>query len=418
MNWLNYLLEANLYVAIFYGCYWLLLRNHTFYTANRLYLVLTTMLSFALPFIQLGFLRPAVNVEPVAAVAVAAQSSTDMFMVYGYWLAAAAFALLFLFKVLSLLKLAYHGQKTQHDDYILVKLAHGQTAFSFFRYLFISNDQPLSDTILHHELVHIRQKHSVDVVLFELLKIVSWFNPVLYLAQRSLKELHEFIADEETARHQADTETYAMYLLKNAYGLPATELSNSFFNKNLLKIRILKLHQNPSGSLARLTYLIALPVCAGMLCASTLAFSKSYSAIDLLPKRDTAEKLRLVPGEVKMLKLTPVQDDKKKKSPSTKEAKSGQVTEVRFPPPRVIKDEKKASKAKNVKFPPPVVKADKKAAPSKKVEEIRIEEPEPNPEAVKEVKIKLLPPPPPPAKSVTKRPPPPPPVPPVKKEDK
>src|SRR6185437_1894458 len=67
------------------------------------------------------------------------------------------------------------------------------------------------------------------------------------------------------------------------YGLSGSSITHSFFNYNLLKKRIIMLHQKRSGSLARLKYLLAIPICGGLLCASTLAFSKTYGWVDIAP---------------------------------------------------------------------------------------------------------------------------------------
>jgi outer membrane biosynthesis protein TonB len=114
--------------------------------------------------------------------------------------------------------------------------------------------------------------------------------------QRSLKTVHEYIADEQTAAYENDALTYSSFLVSNAYGLSGSSISNSFFNYNLLKKRIIMLNQKRSGNLARLKYLATLPVCAGLLCASTLGFSKTYGLIDLAPQKttDTIKKLKLV----------------------------------------------------------------------------------------------------------------------------
>jgi len=68
MNWLHYLLEANLYLAVAYSCYWLLFRKQTFYTANRIYLLVSTVLCFVIPLVQVG------RYEPPKAVAQAPQT--------------------------------------------------------------------------------------------------------------------------------------------------------------------------------------------------------------------------------------------------------------------------------------------------------------------------------------------------------
>ncbi len=162
--------------------------------------------------------------------------------------------------------------------------------------------------IIKHELVHIRQKHSADIIFIEILKIVNWFNPFIYLLQYSLREIHEYIADEQTAATETDTLTYSSFLVNNAYGLGGSSITHSFFNYNLLKKRIIMLHQKRSGSLARLKYLLAIPICGALLCASTLAFSKTYGWVDIAPhathRINPANKSAQVPEPIRRLLLT------------------------------------------------------------------------------------------------------------------
>jgi len=108
--------------------------------------------------------------------------------------------------------------------------------------------------------------------------------------------VHEFIADAETAGLENDNDTYTDFLISNAYGITQNSLTNSFFNKNLLKRRITMLYQKKSGKGARLKYLLALPLTAGLLCASTMAFTaKTYGLVDLAPaKTNIKEPIKLV----------------------------------------------------------------------------------------------------------------------------
>lgn len=167
----------------------------------------------------------------------------------------------------------------------MVYVNEENTAYSFFNYLFIGKNTSDINTITRHELVHIQQKHSADILFTELVKIISWFNPLVYQLQNSLKAIHEYIADAQTAASDEDKLTYSTFLLNNAYGLQGLPVSNSFFNYNLLKNRITMLNQKRSGNLAGLKYLITMPLCAAMLCASTLSFSKDYGFVDLLPRK-------------------------------------------------------------------------------------------------------------------------------------
>ncbi|MES2268892.1 MAG: M56 family metallopeptidase [Bacteroidota bacterium] len=300
MSWLHYLIEANIYLGVFYLCYCLLLNGDTHYMLGRVYLIFSCIIAFVLPFTQLGILKPVIPeiaiAEPVTQVTVLPvhtqklaapvyQFTFDDAMLYLYIAGVTVAVFILMFRLGKLYILTRKNQALNTDSYKLVKLNGENTAFSFFNYLFIGNNVPRPETIIAHELVHIRQKHSADIIFLELVKVFNWFNPFIYLIQRSLKTIHEYIADEQTAAREQDALAYSSFLLNNAYGIQGNSIAHSFFNYNLLKKRIIMLNKNRSGKLARLKYLAALPLCAGMLCTSTLVFSKDYGLIDLAPQK-------------------------------------------------------------------------------------------------------------------------------------
>lgn len=305
MNWLHYLLEANLYLVVFYTGYCLFLNKETYYTLNRAYLLLSCILSFLLPIIQIGALKPVesgiVNVVLLAPsglksvttedspVSFLTRITVDDVLLYTYLLGVLALALILIFKIFRLIKMTRTAIALVDNKYKLIGIDGSNTAFSFFNYLFIGTKTAGSDIIIRHELVHIRQKHSADIIFMELIKIINWFNPFIYLMQVSLKTVHEYIADEQTAAHETDALAYSSFLVNNAYGLNGSSITHSFFNYNLLKKRIIMLNQKRSGNLARLKYLMTVPICAAALCASTLGFSKTYALIDLAPQHDAAD---------------------------------------------------------------------------------------------------------------------------------
>lgn len=301
MNWLHYLLEANIYLAVFYAGYCLFLNKETHYTLNRVYLLLSCIISFILPLIQVGALKPAdalaqqsyVTITPAASNVitsplvnykpVASHITLPDAVWYVYLTGIAVLSVLLIIKIVRLIKMTTNAKTLAGDSYKLVGLNDSNAAFSFFNYLFIGTKTAGSELIIQHELVHIRQKHSADILFIELLRIINWFNPIIYLLQVSVKTVHEYIADEQTANQGTDALTYSSFLVDNAYGLNGPSITHSFFNYNLLKKRIIMLNQKRSGNLARLKYLVAVPICGGLLCASTLAFSKNYALIDLAP---------------------------------------------------------------------------------------------------------------------------------------
>ncbi|MDT3405042.1 M56 family metallopeptidase [Mucilaginibacter terrae] len=290
INLLQYLLEVNVYLALAYGGYWLLLRRQTFHSANRAYLLASALLCFAIPLVQISFARPApvpvtqvltqavfTEVMQMATPAPQPQAIFEPFRaITALYIAGAILGFVLLCaKLYRLLKLIFTSQREQRDGYTLVFVPGTLSPFSFMRFLFAADEEQLQPVILKHELVHITQKHSYDVLFTELLKIICWFNPAVYLLQNSLKALHEFEADRLTAE-KTEQDGYVDFLIAQACQNNGLSFANHFSEKQLLKSRIMKLYQKRSGSLARLNYLMALPLCAGMLCASSAAFSKDY----------------------------------------------------------------------------------------------------------------------------------------------
>ena len=413
MNWLIYLAEANAYLVIFYLVYSLLLAKDTHYQLSRAYLLLSSLVAFVLPLVQLNFLKPTIYVYAAQSYELEPTQTPiwQNMLFYGYLTGVCVVLALFILKLIQIKRLTQSNTRINKTDHHIIRLDESNTGFSFFNYLFIGSDVADEPLIIRHELVHIRQKHSADVVFTELLKAVNWFNPVVYLLQDSIRTVHEYIADEQTAQSTDNTIAYASFLIDNAYGQGGPAITHSFFNHNLLKKRIIMLDQKRSGNLARLKYLVAVPLCAALLTESTLGFSKSYGIIGIGTqevKVDTAKKTgvkdaRQVPPP------PPLQKRPGKRLPPPPPAppvKSGEqvvkidpraprpdISKVKFPPPVVTKDVSPKSPRKasdQVKFPPPVVKKDiSPKSPRKASDQVKFPRPP-----------RTLPPPPPPAPPV------------------
>ncbi len=275
METISYLLKVNLYWVLFYGWYWLMLRNHTFFKLNRFFLVISLLLSLLLPLIE--FPEIVTLAAPVhnnisgyySSPQTVIQSADDQL----HW---ETFAFVFYAGIASclLLKLLrgfYHlgllirnGERLQFENYTLVLLPEsspqspGAGSFSFFNWLIVSSqdyDRNL-DTIIQHETVHIRQFHSFDIILIEVLKILFWFNPVLWLYKSSIREVHEFLADEQAENR----DSYAAFLVSYAQKNSVAFITNQFFNASLLKDRVRMLYKNRTSNRLIYQYLVVVPV--------------------------------------------------------------------------------------------------------------------------------------------------------------
>jgi beta-lactamase regulating signal transducer with metallopeptidase domain len=290
MNALDYLLKANLYGLLFVGCYWLFLRRHTFFNLNRFYLLTAAILSLVLPMTSLptqtveivptdwpvpvGVINlPVVSVATTPVQPTQATSTTDWetMALFAYILIAALLVVRLAVRVGRLFWLIYRSKQQVYADYILVEApkaansASESPTFSFFRYLVINPADTQNELIIRHELVHIRQYHSADVLGLALLRALFWACPALWFIDRMLRQVHEFLADREASQ---PTE-YARFLVEYAFGLQPDALTKGFFNPSLLKQRIQMLYQTATPRWALGKYTLVLPLVLGLLAMTT-----------------------------------------------------------------------------------------------------------------------------------------------------
>ncbi len=283
MNSLNYLLQTNLYLILFMGFYTLVLRNETFFRQNRIFLNVSIILSFVIPFINSPWFRELFITQRIRESAImptqyiydtvmvgvneeaAAWSMADL-LIWIYIGGAAIFFLRFLVKLILLRS--------------NLKVEKG-SAFSFFNQLVVDRELPDAETIIDHEKVHMREWHSADIILTEIAAILNWFNPIVYLYKKEIRHIHEFIADEEAADLMHSKSNYALLLFSNTMGVDPNLLSNNFFNKSLLKRRIIMLYKNKSRSTGLWKYGFSAPLFAIMLIVSAAAASSENNALSI-----------------------------------------------------------------------------------------------------------------------------------------
>jgi TonB family protein len=313
MNLLHYLVQVNLYLVLFYGFYRLLLFGETFYALNRAYLVGSAVLSFGIPFwysdyIQSFFITQKVNevfytvLSPVVfGIRASAENPFTWYdLLKIFYVSCTVFlAIKLIFNLLQLKKLLKNTP---------AHAKHG-VGFSFFNFVFVDKDLQKCEVVLEHEFVHIRQLHSADVMLFELIAVLCWFNPVVYFYKKSIKNIHEFIADDIASRLEPTKADYAMLLFSQQFGLNPHQLTNSFFNHSTLKRRIEMLQKPRSRKIALLKYGFTAPLFALMLVIASASIAKhdSVKKIDVyveLARKTPISELPIMPLKVNMLKDT------------------------------------------------------------------------------------------------------------------
>jgi len=273
----QYIVLANLFLSAFFGLYVLLLKKETFFQVNRAYLLSVLLLSFVLPLIHAnwfgqsaiaGQIKYSVIGKPIDVFASTQPGVSHFtffqFISWTYIIGIIAFSLYLLIKLLAVKKIIFNT-----DD---------QSSYSFFKRIYLSEGNSSNQLICEHENIHAAQWHSADVLLMEIVIIFNWFNPLVYLFRKELKNLHEFIADEGALKLSESKKEYAMLLFSQTFETPVNNLVNPFFNQKLLKQRIMMIQKDKSQKSTLLKYLLAVPLFALMLALSSATMTGNEAA--------------------------------------------------------------------------------------------------------------------------------------------
>jgi hypothetical protein len=314
---MNYLLEANICITLFYALYLLIFRRLTFVRLNRIYLLASLVMSLCIPLISYQMEETVLINEPIVE-NLADDGSTPIILpkklsslatnatiekpfdwamilwtIYGLGVILLSLKLLFFFiKMLKMRRLI------KENGYISTK---GKLAnSSFLNFIFI-NDSALSEQeirqIVAHEKWHIQLYHSYDLLLAEIIKIAFWFNPVLWFLQRSLSQIHEYEVD--TRMIQAyHPQTYATLLLKLANTPQRLSMAHQFSRKPLTdRIHFLFTKQQ-STPMKRLAYLFVLPLLGVLFMAFSFEKIVNYQVVE-----ENSKYFKIVRGETYQMEV-------------------------------------------------------------------------------------------------------------------
>lgn len=293
-----YIINVALVLA---GClifYKILLHKETFYRVNRFVLAACLLISFSLPLVPVpqqwslrkaepagvAYSTPTTPAETVtnpvtpiatqqqpAVVQEAAPAETAGFsfndlltwMVRLYWFGVILFGLNFLFQVVLLVYRAYRNPVIVDGPYRIVEVSGDKAPCSFGNNIFINPekyDWETYDQIIQHEKVHVRQKHSIDIMLAEIVLVFQWFNPFAWLYRKEVETNLEFLTDDDLVQNsRVEKSSYQLSLLKvSAPHFPLSLTTN--YNQSLLKKRILMMNAKKSNVHTGWKYFFLLPL--------------------------------------------------------------------------------------------------------------------------------------------------------------
>jgi hypothetical protein len=278
-----YLAKFILCSGLFYLAYMLLFEKERMNHFKRFYLLLSLALSFAIPLITIESKAEIVpveaiyNFEPTEISAIPNQSTTFSpqpkeepssipYLLFGAYIGITSFLLArFIKNMVSLGIKVKNGKKAAWQGITIILNAKESAAYSFMNYIFVSqadyeNDK-IHEGILQHELAHVKQKHSIDVILIELLQVFFWFNPLLYFYRKAIQINHEYLADESVIHHHQDINTYQLVLI-NYISTQSGLTLTSQFNYLTIKKRLTMMSKTNTTRATFGKQLLILPILA------------------------------------------------------------------------------------------------------------------------------------------------------------
>lgn len=279
----SYLLKLSLSLGVVFLFYHFVLRRLTFYTWNRWYLMGYSLMCFFLPFIDISLAlegsemknSPVVNWVPVLGEQIQLNKDEQRIGLSGWdyallvLLAGVVVMLIRLgIQLISIHRMRNRSSLISKDGIRVYQVDAPIIPFSFGDSIFINQQQHSSselEEIIRHEFVHVKQKHSVDILWGELLCLFNWYNPFAWLLKKSIRQNLEFIADRQVLEQGMDRKEY-QYLLLKVIGNNHFSIANQF-NFSSLKKRIAMMNKLRSTKVHLVKFMFVLPLVSVMLLA-------------------------------------------------------------------------------------------------------------------------------------------------------
>ena len=263
---LNWSLEPTIVVSVLFVFYFLCFRNNTSLNLRRRLMLFILIISVLAPLIKVDvsntnewsesslvtlddrifesvLVRESSDIDQLEATdsTIITQARSKDYKLLIYQIGIVAFACMFLSQLIRLGYILFTGNKDHIHGTLLVKHKKIKSPSSFLFAILLSENQNLnakeSDIIIEHEKQHLKQKHSVDLLLVSIIQILTWYNPLLFWIRSELKNLHEALADKAVLE-TIDNKEYFQTLLASTFSIHSLSLSHCFSQKHGLLKRI------------------------------------------------------------------------------------------------------------------------------------------------------------------------------------
>jgi len=288
----EYLIQSLICLGCLYSLYWLLLRKETFFLLNRIYLISSILLSILIPLFKISLDTTQTAPIYTAMLETVTYSSQGIsrtinntiplmnYIAIVYFTGVIFMLIRFIFQIFQIAIFIKKYGVTHYKGTKVVYIRKKYSTFSFFNIIFFNNEnisEKKMDKIIAHEKIHIRQMHSIDVIFLEILCIFQWFNPFVWLYKHSIKEIHEYLADDGVLGQGYSKVNYQNLLFALIPGMRLNEITNNF-NHSLIKKRFIMMTKSKSARRAKFKLLLVLPLTIMLIFAFSVTASKSVTA--------------------------------------------------------------------------------------------------------------------------------------------
>jgi len=302
---LPFLLKSTLTMVLLLAVYHLFFEREKMHRFNRFYLLSALVFSFTVPFITIPvYIETATSVtqmvpaEHSSAAIVTAAPQIVVPAEINYWpyvlgavyiIGVFVLGIRFGLNIIRFYRAKNKCETVAYQNATLVLLEEAVLPHTFLNNIYLNKteyeNRHIEPELFTHELAHVRQKHTLDILFIELLKTVFWFNPLLYFYKKAIQLNHEFLADETTVKHHLNITTYQQMLLDMA--MPATHYAlASSINFSITKKRFLMMTKTTTKTKATVLKVALLPVFGGLMmlfCTKAIAQKSALKGLD--PKK-------------------------------------------------------------------------------------------------------------------------------------
>ena len=313
---IDFLIKSTICLSVFLGFYHLVLEREKMHQFNRFYLLGSIVISLVIPFVTFEIIEiiPIVeNIEPLSLNTIPTTFNENLiqesvihlkerinytpYVLWGlYGLITFILITRFVINYSKLISKSKSNPIVKYKNAKLVLLDEKTLPHTFLNFIYINfedyNNRNIEDELYTHELVHVNQKHTLDILFIEVLKVIFWFNPLFIFFKKAMQLNHEFLADEEIIKTYNNVPFYQNLLLQKGIGTQTIYLASNL-NYLVTKKRLIMMTKSTSQTIAVLKKIAIIPILTGLVyffCIEIVAQEKISSGKSEIKKDNSTSK--------------------------------------------------------------------------------------------------------------------------------